>query len=262
MVLVIDVGNTNTVFGVYLEDGQLLNYWRKRTFQANTADELGMFVCQLLALEEIKKEDIKHVVVSSVVPNNMFSLNHMIQKYFNLKAFIVDASVNLPFKIGYDNPFELGADRISNVVGALKKYKPPFIIIDMGTATTFCCVDEKSNYIGGSICPGLKISQDALYRSAASLTRIEIEPVKDYIATNTKQSMKAGIYFGYIGLIEKIVKGMKKEMGDSVKVIATGGLSTVVQDDIDCFDYVDKLLTFEGIYTIFLLNKERINNGR
>ncbi len=256
MVLIIDVGNTHTVYGLFDNNGVLLNYWRKRTDISNTSDELGLFVYEMLKYEGVSKEDIKDVAVSSVVPNVMYSLNHMIQKYFGLKAFYVSSDSKISFNICYDNPSELGADRIANIEGALLKYKPPMIIIDMGTATTFCALDRDLNYLGGNIIPGVGISMNALYQKAAQLRRIEIGDAEKYIATNTVDGMKSGIYFGYIGLIEKVIEGFKKEMGDDdITVIATGGISSTFENDVRGIDHIDKLVTLNGIYQIYLNNK-------
>ncbi len=256
MVLIIDVGNTHTVYGLYSNDGKLVNYWRKRTDIGNTSDELGLFVSEMLKYEGVKREDIKDIAVSSVVPNVMYSLNHMIQKYFGIQPFYVSSKNRLNFKIGYDNPSELGADRIANIEGALLKYKPPMIIIDMGTATTFCALDKDRNYLGGSIIPGVNISMNALYERAAQLRRIEIGDADKYIATNTVEGMKSGIYFGYIGLIEKLIDGFKEEMGNGdITVIATGGISSTFENDVKGIDYIDKLVTLDGIYQIYLNNK-------
>ncbi len=256
MILIIDVGNTHTVYGLFNDDRKLVNYWRKQTDRSNTSDELGLFVSEMLKYEGVRREDIKDIAVSSVVPNVMYSLNHMIQKYFGIRPFYVSSDVKLSFNIGYDNPSELGADRIANIEGALKQYKPPMIIIDMGTATTFCALDKNLNYLGGNIIPGVGISMNALYEKAAQLRRIEIEGADKYIATNTVDGMKSGIYFGYIGLIEKIIDGMKKEMNEEdVTVIATGGISSTFENDVKGIDYIDKLVTLNGIYEIYLNNK-------
>ncbi len=256
MVFVIDVGNTNVVFGVFNNDGKLVNFWRRETSHKASADELGVFVLNVLKLEGIEKKDINHVMIASVVPNTMYTVTHMVQKYFGLEAFILDSNSRLNFTIGYDNPAQLGADRIANVVGALEKYKPPFIIIDMGTATTFCCVDENRRYLGGSIVPGITISTDALYQRTALLTRVELERADKYICTNTHQSIQSGAYFGYIGLIEHIVSGMKKEMNADPLVIATGGLTSLIVEDTKCFDVIDKNITLEGMYHIYRMNNE------
>ncbi len=255
MVLVIDVGNTNIVFGLYDEEKKLINYWRKTTDSQNTADELGIFIKGMLMFENVKTTEITDVVICSVVPNVMYSLNHMVQKYFNLSAFVINSDCKLSFNICYDNPSELGADRIANIEGALLEYNAPMIIIDMGTATTLCCIDSKKNYLGGVITPGVNISMDALYKNAAQLKRVEIEKTKTCIAKNTIDGMKSGVYFGYIGLIEKLIDKLKKEMGENPIVIATGGMSSTFEGEWEGVDIIDKFITLNGIYNIFLLNK-------
>lgn len=256
MILVIDIGNTNVVFGVFTEGGELINYWRKGSMVANSADEVGLFIKQLLLYEGIEVQDIQDIIIASVVPNTLYSITHMVQKYFGLEPFILTSDAKINFTIDYENPKQLGADRIANVVGAIEKYEPPFIIVDMGTATTFCAVSKDCRYLGGSIVPGITIAMDALYARAAQLTRIELERAERYISTNTQDSMQSGAYFGYIGQIEKIIVGMKEEMGEDATVIATGGLSTLVENDLKKFDVVDKLITLEGLYHIFRLNHE------
>lgn len=255
MLLVIDVGNTNIVFGVFRDD-ELLNYWRTRTDMSRTADELGMFIRQMLEYDGFGIEDIKDVIVSSVVPTIMYSLNHMIQKYIDLEPIVVGPGIKTGLNIKYDNPKQVGTDRIVNAVGALRKYGGPLIIIDFGTATTFCAVTENSEYLGGAISPGIKISSEALYQAAAKLTRVELVKPRKAIGTTTTESMQSGIVFGYVGLVDDIVNRFKEEMGsDDIKVIATGGLSSLIATESKTIGIIDKLITLEGLNYIYKLNK-------
>lgn len=261
MLLAFDVGNTNIVLGVF-DDGQLIQNWRMETLAHRSADEYGMTVNQLFDFAGLKFEDVGDVIISTVVPSVLYTLQHMAQKYFDKKALIVGQDLETGLKIKYDDPNQVGADRIVNAVAALDKYGGPLLIVDLGTATTFCAMTSDWQYLGGAIAPGIKISSDALYQRTAKLPRIELEEPKTIIAKNTIDSMKSGLVYGHRAMVSFIVDKMKEELlsvdksGDPVKVIATGGVADLMQSGLDCIDYVDKQLTLEGLNFIYNKNKK------
>lgn len=261
MLLVVDVGNTNTVLGVFKEK-ELLIEWRLSTDAKKTADEYGIQVMQLFYQKNIKIENIKGVIVSSVVPNVMYSLEHMIRKYFEISPMIVGPGVKTGINIKYDNPKEVGADRIVNAVSAHAIYKRALILIDFGTATTFCAISKNANYIGGTICPGIKIASEALFERAAKLPRVELIKPETVICKDTVSSMQAGIIYGYIGQVDYIVNKIKGEMinmgEDEPFVVATGGLSKVISADSSTIDEFNPYLTLEGLRMIYEKNKEYV----
>lgn len=256
MLLVFDVGNTNMVLGIY-EGKELKNYWRISTDKAKTSDEYGMLINNLFQYDNVDMNSIKDMIISSVVPNVMHSLENFCVKYFNKQPLIVGPGIKTGLNIKYDNPKQVGADRIVNAVAAIDKYKSPMIIIDFGTATTFCAISENGEYLGGTIAPGIKISSEALFQRASKLPRVELLKPGVTICKNTVSAMQSGIIYGYVGLVDKIVEMMKKELGDKdIKVIATGGLSSLIASETDTIDCVDKFLTLEGLKIIYDKNKE------
>ncbi|MBU3192158.1 type III pantothenate kinase [Clostridium bowmanii] len=259
MILVLDVGNTNTVLGIFKEK-ELLVEWRLSTDAQKTADEYGIQVMQLFYQSNIKIGHIKGVIISSVVPNIMYSLEHMIRKYFKLTPIVVGPGVKTGINVKYDNPKEVGADRIVNAVSAHEIYKRSLILIDFGTATTFCAISKDANYIGGTICPGIKIASDALFERAAKLPRVELIKPETVIGKNTVSSMQAGIIYGYIGQVDYIVNKMKSEMinmgEEEPFVVATGGLSKLISEDSSTIDEFNPYLTLEGLRIIYEKNKE------
>ena len=247
MLLVFDVGNTNMVIGIY-KDKSLVKDWRICTDIHKTSDEYGMLIGNLLAHDNIDIKSIDDVIISSVVPNVMHALENFCIKYCEKKPMIVGPGIKTGLNIKYDNPKQVGADRIVNAVAAIEKYGSPLIIVDFGTATTFCAISDKAEYLGGTICPGLKISSEALFNGAAKLPRVELIKPGKTICKDTVEAMQAGIIYGYVGQVEKIISMMKKELGsEDIKVIATGGLSTLIHSETDSIDYVDKFLTLEGL---------------
>ena len=255
MLLVFDVGNTNMVIGVY-EGNNLVKDWRICTDIHKTSDEYGMLIGSLLEHNKIDIKSIEDVVISSVVPNVMHALENFCIKYCEKKPMIVGPGIKTGLNIKYDNPKQVGADRIVNAVAAIEKYGSPLIVVDFGTATTFCAISEKAEYLGGTICPGLKISSEALFNGAAKLPRVELIKPGKTICKATVEAMQAGIIYGYVGQVEKIISMMKKELGsEDVKVIATGGLSTLIHSETDSIDYIDKYLTLDGLRLIYLKNK-------
>lgn len=259
MILVLDVGNTNIVLGIYKEKNLLVE-WRLSTDYKRTADEYAIQVSQLFTQSNIDMKEIEGVIISSVVPNIMYSLEHMIRKYFNTTPVVVGPGVKTGINIKYDNPKEVGADRIVNAVAAYEMHKKSLIIIDFGTATTFCAIAKNGDYLGGTICPGIKISSEALFERAAKLPRVELVKPETVLCKNTISSMQAGIIYGYIGQVDYIVNKMKLEMNakgeDDIMVIATGGLAKLIAKDSQAIDKVEPFLTLEGLRIIYQKNKE------
>lgn len=267
MLLAFDVGNTNIVLGVF-KDGKMVTSWRLETDNRKSADEYGLIIHQLFQYEGLDVREIEDVIISTVVPSILYTLQHLSQKYFNRRAIVIGPGIKTGLVVKYDNPKQVGADRIVNAVAAHAKYGGALIIIDFGTATTFCAITEKAEYIGGTIAPGLKISSDALFEKTAKLPKVELEEPGHVICRNTNTSMQSGLVYGHMGVCEYIVKRMKTELSEycakegsdikeeDIKVIATGGLSTLIESGVSCIDYVDKMLTLEGLELIYRKNKK------
>ncbi|GIP36357.1 type III pantothenate kinase [Paenibacillus sp. J2TS4] len=253
MILVVDVGNTNIVLGIY-EENQLLHHWRVSTNRSGSADEYGMMVYNFFHYVGIKMEDIEGVIISSVVPPLMFALEQLSLKYIKKTPFIVGPGIKTGLNIRYENPREVGADRIVNAVAGIELYGTPLIIVDFGTATTFCYIDEQAQYIGGAISPGIGISTEALYEKAAKLPRIELVKPKSTVGRNPVTSMQAGIIFGYASQVDGIVTRIREEFGTNPKVIATGGLAELIASESKAIDVVDPLLTLQGLRFIYERN--------
>jgi len=255
MLLVIDVGNTNTVVGVF--DGEkLVQNWRVRTVANHTVDEYGMLIYSLYKSSKISTKSISDIIISCVVPPMLNILEPLCEKYFHIKPLIVEPGIKTGMPIQYDNPREVGADRIVNAVAAFEKYKTDLIIVDFGTATTFDYVSAKGEYLGGCIAPGIVISSEALFERASKLPRVEFKKPKTIIAKDTISSMQAGIMFGYAGLVDGIVERMKAEVKSNPKVIATGGLAMVIAPETKSIEVVEENLTLEGLRIIHLKNKQ------
>ncbi len=255
MIFVLDIGNTNAVLGVFEHD-QLKHEWRIQTDRHKTEDEFGMLIKSLFDFKGINFEDIEGIIISSVVPPIMKALEKMCATYFGITPLVVGSEqVNTCLEIKYPQPKEIGADRIVNAVGAIQMYNTPLIIIDFGTATTFCYVDEKQAYHGGIIAPGIKISMDALYSHASKLPKIEIERPDNIIGQSTVEAMQSGVYYGYIGQVDGIVKRMKAQINENPTVIATGGLAPLIAGDSDTIQYIETHLTLKGLYYIYRQNK-------
>ena len=251
MLLVIDVGNTNTVMGVYKED-TLLHDWRIRTIRDSTADEFNVLASALFFDKGISCDDIGKIVISSVVPSSVPILNAFCEKYLKLSPIWVDSnSVKKLMPILYHNPNEVGADRIVNAVAGYEKYKTALIIIDFGTATTFDAISEKGEYIGGAIVPGLMISAEALFQRASRLPRVEIfKAPKNIIGMDTINSIKSGIIYGSAAMVDGMVERMSKEMNTGPKILATGGLASLISELSNTIEIVDTNLTLEGLKII------------
>ncbi len=254
MLLAIDVGNTNTTLGLFSGD-ELKHCWRVSTDREKTSDELGIMFLSLFQLtgEEIKSVD--DVIICSVVPPVTHTFINAVMKYFKKEPIQVGPGVKTGINVKYENPREVGADKIVNAVGALKRYGGPLIIVDFGTATTFCAISGSGDYLGGVICPGVKISAEALFEKASKLPRVEItEPVK-VIGRNVVTSMQSGLFYGYVGQVEYLVERIKNEMREeNIKVIATGGLAKLMASQCHCIDEVNRMLTLEGLREVYRIN--------
>lgn len=253
MILVVDVGNTNTVLGVY--DGEtLLNHWRLATRRGATVDEYGILSRNLFSLAKIDSSKISGVIIASVVPPLDPILRQMAAQYFHLEPMFVEPGVKTGLAVKYDPPQDVGADRIVNGIAAWKKYGGPLIVVDFGTATTFDAISKKAEYLGGVIAPGIVISSEALFERAARLPRVDIRPSRKVIGTSTVASMQSGLFYGYVGLVEGIIVRMKKELGSDSKVVATGGQAELIARGTDVIDHLEPDLILEGLRIIYELN--------
>ena len=256
MLLVIDVGNTDTVLGVYDGD-KLVHDWRIRTKTDRTVDEYGLLVYNIYKSSKISSRAIKDIIISCVVPPMLNILEPLCRKYFHVKPLIVGPGIKTGMPIFYDNPKEVGADRIVNAVAAFTKYGRELIVVDFGTATTFDFISRDGEYMGGCIAPGIMISTEALFERTAKLPRIELVKPKNIIAKDTVSSMQSGIMYGYAGLVDGIVGRMKKEAGGNPLVVATGGLADVIALETRSIDAVENMLTLEGLLVIYKLNSKK-----
>ncbi|MDF1509541.1 type III pantothenate kinase [Robertmurraya sp. DFI.2.37] len=261
MIFVFDVGNTNMVLGVYDKD-ELKHHWRMETNRSRTEDEYGIMIKNLFEHVGLNLSVIEGIIISSVVPPIMLALERMCERYFHLKPLIVGPGIKTGLDIKYENPREVGADRIVNAVAAIHEYGSPLIVVDFGTATTYCYINEHKQYMGGAIAPGIHISTEALYSKAAKLPRIEIvPPTEGVVGKNTVAAMQAGILYGYVGQVEEIVKRMKKQSKEKPMVIATGGLSGLIAREAKVIDIVDPFLTLKGLQLIYKRNMETLRNN-
>jgi len=256
MVFVLDVGNTNIKCGIFNGD-TLISSWRLTTNLEQTSDEYGISILGFFSYLDLSIGDIQGIMISSVIPSINYTLTHMCKIYFNKTPLLVSPGIKTGINIKYDNAKELGSDRIVNAVAAFEKYGGPIIVVDFGTATTFGAINENGDFMGGAICPGIKISAEALTLNAAKLPRVELSMPKSVIGKSTVSGMQAGLIYGFMGQVEYVLKKMKKEMGGDVKVIATGGMSYMMeQEGKKIFEEIDRLLTLTGLNMLYKRNSK------
>ena len=255
MLLTIDCGNTNTVFAVFSQEGQILGQWRASTRNGRTTDELGIWLKQIMLQDKIEPITISFAIIASVVPDNISTLFNLCYDYFGVEALVVgDPSVAIGIKTLIDNPSEVGADRICNAVAGHNKYGGPLLVVDFGTATTFDVIDSKGNYCGGTIFPGINLSLDALHKGAAQLPRVGIRKTEKIIGKNTVSAMASGIFWGHVSMIEGMIERIQAEFRDEMEVIATGGIGKLFYETCNNIDGYDENLTIFGLYVIFSNN--------
>jgi len=256
MLLAMDIGNTNTVMGLF-EGEKIVQDWRIRTEVNMTVDEYGIIVRSLFDSSPLPAAEVSHVIISCVVPPVLNNLDGFCRKYFRLQPLVVGPGIRTGMPILYDNPKEVGADRIVNAVAAYETFRQAVIVVDFGTATTFDYVSDRGEYMGGVISPGVMISCEALFHKASKLPRVEIfARPRSILAKNTIASMNAGIVFGYAGLVEGIISRMQKEIQSDIKVVATGGLASLIAAECPAIDEVDDYLTLKGLKIIFDRNRK------
>jgi len=254
MLLAIDSGNSNIVFAVFGDSGEMLGEWRAATNSNRTADEFGVWLERLMDRDGIDRTNIDAAIIATVVPDNLIHLQTLCTKYFDCKALVVGADLDLGIKIAIDRPEEAGADRLCNAVAAADEFEGPLLILDFGTATTFDVVDEEGNYRGGVIYPGINLSLEALHMGAAQLPRVAIKKPPQVIGTTTVTAMQSGIFWGHVSMIEGMVTRISKEFGKPMKVIATGGLAALFNKATDAIDLCDDDLTLKGLLAIHRRN--------
>ncbi len=250
MLLVIDVGNSNTSLGVY-RGSELVSHWRLTTNRARTVDEYGVHARNLFALAGLDFKAIDAIAIASVVPPLNYTLKTMAESYFHLTPLFVDHASNSGIKILYEPPSDVGADRIVDAVAAIHKYGAPCIVVDFGTATTFNAINAQGEYLGGVITPGIMISTDALFERTAKLPRVDIKRPQKVIGSSTTTAMQSGLYHGYVGLVDGVLRKMIDELGDNPRVVATGGLAPLIATGSEFIELVDDTLTLDGLRLVY-----------
>lgn len=256
MILTLDIGNTNIKTGLF-NGSEMVCYWRISTNRSMTSDEYGILLANLFAHNHVKMDEVTGICISSVVPSINFTIEHMCRNYFGIEPMMVAPGIRTGINIKYENPRELGSDRIANAVAAYELYGGPCIFIDFGTATTFGVMSARGEFLGGAICPGLKLGAEALVERTAKLPRIELVKPESAIGRNTVSNLQSGIVYGYVGQVTYLIQKMKRELGvPGVKVIATGGLGLLVAGETDAIDVLDGLLTLKGLRLIYEKNAD------
>ncbi len=258
MLLAIDCGNTNTVFAVFDDAGRIKGEWRSSTNVNRTADEIGVWLTQLMSLDGIDRAQVVDGIVATVVPATLFSLRTLCRKYFGCQALVVGApDVDLGLRILVDRPEEVGADRLVNAVAGYDEYGGPLIIVDFGTATTFDVIDAEGSYMGGVIAPGVNLSLEALHSASAQLPRVAIGRPERVIGKGTVQAMRSGIFWGYVSMVEGMIERIRAEFGSDMGVVATGGLAPLFSECTAVLDHSDPDLTLKGLLAIHKRNIAR-----
>ena len=258
MLLALDVGNTNTVLGLYRLDGEkpeLAAHWRVTTHRTQTVDEYGVFFVNLFEMHGLSPDQVTHIMIASVVPPVESTLRQVCELYFHVEPIFVEPGIKTGMPMLIDNPTELGADRIADCIAAFERYGGPCIVVDFGTATKFEVISARGEYLGGAIAPGLGLSAEALFSRAARLSRVDIKRPAKVIGTNTVTHLQSGLYFGYIGLVDGILERIFEELGAQPQVIATGGLARMIAADSRHIKVIDDLLTLEGLRILFERNR-------
>lgn len=255
MLLAVDIGNTNIVFGLFKE-GQLQMHWRIRTERNRTTDEYWVLVQEFIRLNSADPEIIDALIVSCVVPPLVPVFEELSRKFFDTEALVVGPGIKTGIPILYKNPLEVGADRIVNAVAGFEKYGGPLILVDFGTATTFDAVSARGEYLGGAIAPGIRISLEALFRNTAKLSPVDLAVPERVIGRSTMESIQSGTVYGFVGMIDSIVERMQKELGAPAKVVGTGGLIRVIGEQVKSIQTVDDFLTLDGLRIIYERNRK------
>ena len=265
MLLAIDVGNTNTVLGLYRLDGdkpELAAHWRVTTHRAQTADEYGVLFVNLFKMNGMAPSQVSYIIISSVVPPIDSTLREVCENYFHTQPLFVEPGIKTGMPVLVDTPSELGAERLVNAIAAFERYGGPCVVVDFGTATTFDVISAKGEYLGGAIAPGLGISAEALISRTARLSRVDIKRPAKVIGTNTVTHLQSGLYYGYIGLVDGILERIVAELGEQPRVIATGGLARQISEDSRYIAEIDDMLTLDGLLILFERNRTAKPRGK